>query len=67
MNARSGWNLADAAEAFYPTTALDDATVARSRALIARDGLDSSIQRRVIDLTDDLERRLAVRRAYPAS
>ncbi|WP_372727090.1 aminopeptidase N [Nocardioides sp.] len=63
---RSGWVLADTAESFYPSTALDTDTVQRSHALIARDEVDPSIRRRVVDLTDDLERRLAVLEAFGA-
>ncbi|CAB4714931.1 MAG: aminopeptidase N [Actinobacteria bacterium] len=62
---RSGWVLADAAEAFFPTTPVDAGTVERARALIADPALDASMRRRVIDETDDLVRRLAVRAAYP--
>ncbi|MEN8705385.1 MAG: aminopeptidase N [Nocardioides marinisabuli] len=60
----SGWVLADVAEAFFPLTSLDDATLERARALIARPDLDSSLRRRVVDTTDELEHRLAVRRAF---
>ena len=66
VDVRSGWSLADVAAAFYPSTALSEETVAHSHALMALADLDPSIRRRVVDLTDDLERRLAVRRAYPA-
>ena len=40
--------------------------MARARALIDLEGLDASIRRRVVDLTDELERRLAIRHAFPA-
>ena len=36
----------------------------RAHALIRREGLDLPLQRRLVDLTDELERRLAVRRAF---
>ena len=39
-------------------------TYADYRDLLARDDLDSSLRRRVVDTTDELERRLAVVRAY---
>ncbi|GAB3789055.1 aminopeptidase N [Nocardioides ungokensis] len=66
VDVRSGWVLADAAQDFFPTTSLTEETVARARALIDLEGLDASIRRRVVDLTDELERRLAIRRAFPA-
>ncbi len=66
VEVRSGWVLAEAAQFFFPATSLTDETLAKARALIDLDGLDASIQRRVVDLTDELERRLAIRRAYPA-
>ena len=62
--ARSGWVLADAAGWFFPITALAAATVDRARALIALGGLDSSLRRTVVDMTDELERRLAVKDKY---
>ncbi|GAA2150627.1 aminopeptidase N [Nocardioides koreensis] len=66
VEVRSGWVLAEAAQFFFPATSLTEETLAKARALIDLDGLDASIQRRVVDLTDELERRLAIRRAYPA-
>ncbi|MFC4785130.1 aminopeptidase N [Nocardioides sp. MAHUQ-72] len=65
VDVRSGWVLAEAAQFFFPTTSLTEETVEKARALIALEGLDPSIQRRAVDLTDELERRLAIRRAYP--
>jgi aminopeptidase N len=62
---RSGWVLAEAAEAFFPLSALDDDTLGRARALAEQPGLDLSLRRRVLDRTDELARRLAVRAAYP--
>ena len=64
---RSGWVLADAAECFFPLSALDDDTLARARALADRPGLDLSLRRRIVDQADELERRLAVRAAYPVA
>ncbi len=66
VDVRSGWVLAEAAEFFFPTTSLTEETLDRATALIDLDGLDVSIQRRVVDLADELERRLAIRRAYPS-
>jgi aminopeptidase N len=63
--ARSGWLLADAAQAFFPTTSLRDATLEQAHALIADEGLDPALRRRVVDLADELGRRLAISRAFP--
>ena len=60
----SGWVLADVAEAFFPLSSLDETTVRRAHALLAREDLDSSLRRRVVDTTDELEHRLAVVRAF---
>ena len=60
----SGWLLADVAEAFFPITSLDDATLARATTLIDLDGLDLALRRKVVDMTDELAHRIAVRRAY---
>ncbi len=60
----SGWLLADVAEAFFPITSLDDGTLAGARALIDSDGLDLSLRRKMVDLTDELEHRVAIRRAF---
>ncbi|NYD41932.1 aminopeptidase N [Nocardioides panaciterrulae] len=65
VEVRSGWNLADGADSFFPVTAVDEQTVALARALLADAEVDASIRRRVVDATDDLEHRLAVRRAFP--
>jgi aminopeptidase N len=64
---RSGWLLADAAEAFFPRTSLTEHTVALADASIADQALDASIRRRLVDEADELRRRLAIRRAFPAS
>jgi aminopeptidase N len=61
---RSGWLLADAAQAFFPITALDDGTLAAVRGLAEQEGLDASLRRSVVDMGDELARRLAVRRAF---
>ena len=60
----SGWLLAEVAEWYFPTTSLRDETLAKAHALTSRDDLDPSLRRRVIDETDDLRRRIAVRRAF---
>jgi aminopeptidase N len=67
VEVRSGWNLADGADSFFPVTAVDDSTVALARALIADERVDASIRRRVVDAADELEHRLAVRRAFPTA
>jgi aminopeptidase N len=64
---RSGWVLALAAEAFFPRSSVDDATLERSDALLASGALEPAVQRRVADQTDVLRRRLAVRAAYPVA
>ncbi len=64
---RSGWVLAEAAAWFFPVTSLTEETLARAHALIDLEGLDLPIRRRVVDLADELARRLAIRAAYPAS
>jgi aminopeptidase N len=61
---RSGWVLADATGWFFPVTSETTETLDRARELMERDGLDPSMRRRVVDLADELERRLAIRRAY---
>ncbi len=62
---RSGWVLALSAGSFFPRTSVDTATLDRARTLLAGDVLEPAVQRRVIDAVDDLERQLAVRRAFP--
>ncbi|GCD88988.1 aminopeptidase [Nocardioides sp. LS1] len=64
---RSGWVLADTAAVFFPSTSLTEETVAAAKAFIDSDGLDLSVRRRVVDATDELQRRLAIRQAFPAS
>ena len=68
VQARSGWLLADAAQAFFPVTSLSERTRDARRRADRPEGLDLSLRRRLVDLTDELERKLAVRRAFgPAS
>ena len=66
VDVRQGWVLATAANAFFPITSLTDKTLARARELIDLDGLDLTLRRAVVDRTDDLARRMAVRQAYPS-
>ncbi len=63
---RSGWVLADAAMWFFPLVVETADTLQRARELIAREDFDLAMRRRVVDLTDELERRIAIRAAYPA-
>jgi len=60
----SGWVLGDVTQAFYPMTSLTEETVQRADALIAADGLDLTIRRNLVDMTDELRRRIAVRTRY---
>jgi aminopeptidase N len=62
---RSGWVLADAADAFFPVVFEDDATLVKAEALLALDDFDPSMRRRVVDQVDELTRRVAIARAYP--
>ena len=63
---RSGWVLADAAMWFFPLQDESPQNLERARALIARADFDPAMRRRVVDLADELERRIAIRAAYPA-
>ncbi len=66
VDVRQGWVLGDAAQSFFPITSLTDKTLARAREIVDTDGLDPALRRAVVDRTDDLARRIAVRQAYPA-
>ena len=63
---RSGWVLADAAGWFFPLQDETPENLARARALIDRADFDPAMRRRVVDLADELERRIAIRAAFPA-
>ena len=52
-------------EDFFPRTSLDETTLARAQALVADGPVDLSMRRRLVDEADDLERLLAVKRAFP--
>ena len=58
---REGWMLGDAAQVFFPLTALTAETLAAAKTLLDSDSLDPALRRAVIDSTDELERRLAIR------
>ncbi|KQZ70465.1 aminopeptidase N [Nocardioides sp. Root151] len=60
----SGWVLGDVTEHFFPITSVRQSTVDRADELIARDGLDLTIRRNLVDMTDELRRRLAIRTAF---
>jgi aminopeptidase N len=62
---RSGWVLADAAQAFFPVVFETDDTLAKAQALLALDDFDASMRRRVVDQVDELARRIAIAKAYP--
>jgi aminopeptidase N len=62
---RSGWVLAQAAEAFFPTTSLSEATLAKAEALADDPELDGPLRRRVTDAAEALRRQLAVKAAFP--
>ncbi|GAB2863097.1 aminopeptidase N [Nocardioides pacificus] len=64
VRVRSGWSLADGAQAFFPMTAVDEVTLARAHTLADSADLDLSLRRRVVDMADELARRLAVRRTF---
>jgi aminopeptidase N len=67
VEVRSGWVLADAAGDFFPLTSVTRETVDRALALAGDEGLERSIRRRLVDQADELERRLAVKRAFGGS
>jgi aminopeptidase N len=62
---RSGWMLADAAEHFFPVTAIDVETLGLAQELVADSTLDQSLRRRLSDEADELALLLAIRRAFP--
>ena len=66
VDVRQGWVLGDAAQSFFPITSLTDKTLGRAREIVETDGLDPALRRAVVDRTDDLARRIAVRQAFPA-
>jgi len=66
VEARSGWVLADAAEAFFPSGSITPGTLERAREVIDLPGLDLSLRRVLVDAADQLARQLAVKEAFPA-
>ena len=67
VGVRSGWVLADATEFFFPVVSLSESTLERARDLAADESLDLAVRRRLADCADDLRRRLATARAFPAA
>jgi aminopeptidase N len=61
---RSGWVLADAAEWFFPLTALSSRTVDQALALAGNDDLDLSLRRRAAVTADEMRRRLVIVERY---
>ncbi len=61
VRAHHGWVLGDVTESYFPRLSFDPTTLARADELIARDGLDLTIHRKLVDCTDDLRRAVAVR------
>ncbi len=61
----SGWVQAVVAEAFFPVSHVDTATRDLLRPLLDDGVLPGAVRRRVVDQLDDLERKLAVRAAFP--
>ena len=60
----AGWVLGTAVRAFFPLTALSDDVAARAHALVDGGTLDLTVRRNLVDMTDELERRIAVRKAF---
>ncbi len=60
----SGWVLGDVTQAFFPTTALAPETLSAAERVIEAPGLDLTIRRKLVDCTDELRRRLAIRARY---
>ncbi len=60
----SGWMLGDVTASYFPITALSAATVEQAERVIDSPGLDLTIRRNLVDMTDLLRRRLAVRTRY---
>ncbi|WP_432974664.1 aminopeptidase N [Dactylosporangium sp. CA-233914] len=61
---RSGQLLADAAQMYFPSTAVSQETLDRAQTLIDSPELDVFLRRRLADLADGLRRQLAVKQTY---
>jgi aminopeptidase N len=64
LGARSGWVVADVAEAFFPHTSLSEETVERARAFAADTSVSAVLRRPVGDAAELLARNVAVRRTF---
>ncbi|SFC95247.1 aminopeptidase N [Nocardioides terrae] len=62
---RSGWVLADAAEAFFPATSISRTTLDKALTLAEDPDLAGPLRRRLTDAADQLRRQLAVKAAFP--
>mgnify|MGYP006394082907 CR=1 FL=1 len=62
-----GRTLGDVTEAFFPTTSLTAGTLTEAERVIDEPGLDLTIRRNLVDRTDELRRRLAIRAAFGTS
>ncbi|WP_110183464.1 aminopeptidase N [Nocardioides solisilvae] len=62
--AHAGWVLGTAVRSFFPLTHLSPAWCERAEALAGSDTLDLTVRRNLVDLVDELGRRIAVRRAF---
>ncbi|TIC86441.1 aminopeptidase N [Nocardioides sp. GY 10127] len=60
----AGWVLASAVEAFFPRSSVTASTVDTMTTLAAREDVDASVRRRLVDATDELVHRLGVRRTF---
>ena len=56
--------LGDVTESYFPMTSLVPETLAEAERVIDADGLDLTIRRKLVDSTDELRRRLAIRREF---
>ncbi|WP_067441838.1 aminopeptidase N [Nocardioides jensenii] len=63
----SGWVLGDVTKYFFPLTALSSETLGQADVLLERADLDLTVRRNLIDMTDELRRRLAIRTAFATS
>uniref|UniRef100_UPI002B26BEC1 ERAP1-like C-terminal domain-containing protein n=1 Tax=Nocardioides sp. TaxID=35761 RepID=UPI002B26BEC1 len=61
----SGWVQGVVAEAFFPLSHAEPATVDLVRPLLEDGAVPGAVRRRLVDQIDDLERSLAVRAAFP--
>jgi aminopeptidase N len=55
---RQGWVLADAARFFFPISIMTDDTLRRRDELLIDDTLNPTLRRVLIDVGDDLRRRI---------